>query len=62
MGYATSHDEVVASLSAVALPLSFRGRARAALAAVYLETRLSAEEIATRLRTAVGAITDGLDG
>jgi DNA-binding IclR family transcriptional regulator len=62
VGYATSHDEVVASLSAVALPLPLRGRAPAALAAVYLETSLSAEQIAARLRTAVVAITEGLDG
>lgn len=61
-GYATSHDEVVPNLSAVAVPLALHGRAPAALAAVYLATPRGIPEVAARLGQAADAIRTALGG
>ncbi|MDF2045032.1 ArsR family transcriptional regulator, partial [Microbacterium sp. Kw_RZR3] len=55
-GWATSHDEVVPSLRAVAVPLSVQGRQPAAVAAVYVATALDDATIAARLASAAAAV------
>lgn len=55
-GYASSHDEILAGLSAVAVPIPSRRGARAALAVVYLTSGRPAEELARRLTTAAKVI------
>lgn len=59
-GWATSHDEVVPSLRAVAVPLSVRGREPAAVAAVHVSSDLDEAAIAERLATAATAIREAL--
>ena len=59
-GWATSHDEVVPSLRAVAVPLSIQGRPPSAVAAVHVATDLDAAAIAERLSAAAEAIRSGL--
>ncbi|MBW9094497.1 IclR family transcriptional regulator [Microbacterium jejuense] len=61
-GYATSHDEVIPTLRAVAVPLSVRGRAPAAIAVVFVATTHSDDEIAARLTRSATAIRDALGG
>ncbi|MGC0368110.1 IclR family transcriptional regulator [Microbacterium sp. SLBN-111] len=56
-GWATSHDEVVPSLRAVAVPLSVHGRQPASVAAVYVATDLDDTAIAARLATAADAVS-----
>ena len=48
-GFATSHDEVIPSLRAVAVPLVVRGRGPAAIAVVFVASAHTDEEIAARL-------------
>lgn len=55
-GYATSHDEVIAGLASIAVPLRAHGQPPAALAVVYVSTALDASAIAARLREAAAAI------
>ncbi|UCR88716.1 IclR family transcriptional regulator [Mycetocola spongiae] len=55
-GYATSHDEVIAGLSSIAVPLRIPGSAPAALAVVFAGTPLGDEQIAERLSAAARAI------
>lgn len=59
-GWATSHDEVVPSLRAVAVPLAVQGREPAAVAAVYVATDRDAGAIAARLGAAAEAIRGAL--
>lgn len=59
-GWATSHDEVVPSLRAVAVPLAVQGRPPAALAAVYVSTEVDDPVIAARLASAAESIRLGL--
>ena len=59
-GWATSHDEVVPTLRAVAVPLAVSGRPPAAVAAVHVTTALDDAEIAARLAAAAEEIQDGL--
>ncbi|MGX5771269.1 IclR family transcriptional regulator [Microbacterium trichothecenolyticum] len=61
-GYATSHDEVIPSLRAVAVPLVVRGRGPAAIAVVFVASAHSDDEIATRLTRSAGAIREALGG
>lgn len=61
-GFATSHDEVVPTLRAVAVPLDLRGRTPAAIAVVYVASSWSDAEIAVRLTRSVDAIRSALDG
>ncbi|MFE5409206.1 IclR family transcriptional regulator [Microbacterium sp. NPDC056569] len=61
-GYATSHDEVIPSLRAVAVPLVVRGRGPAAIAVVFVASAHSDEEIAARLIRSASAIREALGG
>ncbi|MCS5733867.1 IclR family transcriptional regulator [Herbiconiux daphne] len=61
-GWAESQNEVIPSLHAVAVPLVLRGRAPAALAAVYLPTGTEAASVAERLARSATAIRDALGG
>lgn len=56
LGYATSHDEVIAGLSAIAVPLRLDGHPPAAVAVVYVATDLSVENIAEQLAAVASAI------
>lgn len=55
-GYATSHDEVIAGLRSVAVPLMLDGHPPASVAVVYVATESSVEDIAARLTSAAAAI------
>lgn len=55
-GYATSHDEVIAGLSSVAVPLTLDGQPAAAIAVVYVASAEPAAVIGTRLALAAVAI------
>jgi DNA-binding IclR family transcriptional regulator len=59
-GFTTSHDEVIAGLTSVAVPLVVPGEAPAALAVVYIGTALSTAEIGARLMAAAAAIAADL--
>lgn len=59
-GWFESHDEVIPSLRAVAVPLDLRGRGPAALAVVYLASRHEPDAIATRLAHSAGVIRAAL--
>lgn len=59
-GWATSHDEVVPTLRAVAVPLAVVGRGPAAVAAVHVATDLGDATIAARLAAAAEAIRAAL--
>jgi DNA-binding IclR family transcriptional regulator len=61
-GFATSHDEVIPSLRAVAVPLSVRGRGPAAIAVVFVASAHSDEEIAGRLTRSAASIREALGG
>lgn len=61
-GFATSHDEVIPSLRAVAVPLTVRGRGPAAIAVVFVATTHTDEEIAARLMRSATAIREALGG
>ncbi len=61
-GYATSHDEVIPSLRAVAVPLLLRGRPPAAVAAVYVASEKAPDRIAERLAGTARAVRDALGG
>ncbi|WP_203580659.1 IclR family transcriptional regulator [Microbacterium hibisci] len=61
-GFATSHDEVIPSLRAVAVPFTVRGRGPAAIAVVFVASSHSDEEIAARLAVSARAIRDALGG
>lgn len=60
--WAESQDEVIPSLHAVAVPLPLRGRAPAAVAAVYLPTGTAAASVAERLAQSAVLIRDALGG
>lgn len=59
-GWAESQNEVIPSLHALAVPLPLRGRAPAALAAVYLPSDLDAAAVAARLSAAATTVTAAL--
>lgn len=61
-GYATSHDEVIPTVQAVAVPLALRGQRPAAIAVVHVSTDIDETEIAARLQRAASDIRDALDG
>ncbi len=56
-GWAESADEVVRSLSAVAVPLDLPGQAPASLAVIHVSLPQEASALAERLRVAAGRIT-----
>lgn len=59
-GYATSHDEVIPSVRAVAVPLQVRGRAPAAIAVVYVASTHDEAAIAARLARSAAVIRESL--
>ncbi|PPF77504.1 ArsR family transcriptional regulator [Subtercola sp. Z020] len=59
-GWATSHDEVVPSLHAVAVPLAVQGRTPAAVAAVHVSTDADDATVAERLKATAAAIRRAL--
>ncbi|MEO6827671.1 MAG: helix-turn-helix domain-containing protein [Microbacteriaceae bacterium] len=59
-GYATSHDEVIAGVSAVAVPLTAIGQAPAALAVVYPSHPTDQDAIGHRLGQAAATILNAL--
>jgi DNA-binding IclR family transcriptional regulator len=61
-GFATSHDEVIPSLRAVAVPVVVRGRGPAAIAVVFVASAHSDDEIAARLARSAAAIREALGG
>lgn len=61
-GYATSADEVIPTVQAVAVPLALRGRAAAAIAVVHVASPDDPEPIARRLERCAAAIRSALDG
>lgn len=61
-GWFESHDEVIPSLRAVAVPLAIRGRGPAAIAVVYLASSHDPAEIAARLKHSAATIKDALGG
>jgi DNA-binding IclR family transcriptional regulator len=61
-GWATSHDEVIPSLRAVAVPLVLRGRPPAAVAVVFVASRFGDDEVAARLSRSAAAIREALAG
>ena len=61
-GYATSHDEVIPTVQAVAVPLALRGQRPAAIAVVHVAANLDDAEIAERLTRSASAIREALDG
>lgn len=61
-GYATSHDEVIPTLRAVAVPLGLRGREPAAIAVVYVASSHDDADIAARLARSATAIREALGG
>lgn len=61
-GFATSHDEVIPTLRAVAVPLALRGREPASLAVVYVASAHGDDEIAARLTRSAAAIREALGG
>lgn len=60
--WAESQDEVIPSLHAVAVPLPLRGRAPAAIAAVYLPSGTAAQSVAHRLGQSAANIRAALGG
>lgn len=61
-GYATSHDEVIPTVQAIAVPLALRGQRPAAIAVVHVATDLDDAEIAARLQRAAASIRESLEG
>ncbi len=61
-GYATSHDEVIPTVQAIAVPLSLRGHRPAALAVVHVASPDDPEAIAARLQRSAQAIRAALEG
>ncbi|MGO4298619.1 IclR family transcriptional regulator [Leifsonia sp. RAF41] len=59
-GYATSHDEVIAGLASIAVPVRAPGQPVAALAVVYVTNDVDAAAIGARLREAAAAIESDL--
>ena len=59
-GFATSQDEVIPTVRAVAVPLSLRGHSAAAIAVVYLGAAPTDEVIAARLQASVATIREAL--
>ncbi|WP_256461022.1 IclR family transcriptional regulator [Agromyces larvae] len=59
-GYATSHDEVIPGLAAVASPVSAPGHPVAAIAVVYVASDRDPAPIGARLRQAAAEITADL--
>lgn len=61
-GWATSHDEVIAGLRSIAVPLALPRGELAAIAVVYLSDPHPDAEIARRLQQVAAAITSAIGG
>ncbi|MEZ3159329.1 helix-turn-helix domain-containing protein [Microbacterium sp. BWT-B31] len=61
-GFATSHDEVIPTVQAVAVPLPLRGHRPAAIAVVHVAGPVDPSSIAERLSRSAAAITEALGG
>ena len=61
-GYALSHDEVIPTVQAVAVPLALRSQRPAALAVVYVGPSHDPEAIAARLDSSAAAIRHAFGG
>ncbi len=61
-GYATSHDEVIPTVRAVAVPLVLRGLRPAALAVVHVASPDEPAVLAARLTRSAAAIREALGG
>lgn len=59
-GYATSHDEVIPTVQAVAVPLCVRGHRPAAIAVVHVSSPVDQTAIAARLTRSATAIREAL--
>ncbi|CAB4904797.1 MAG: helix-turn-helix domain-containing protein [Actinobacteria bacterium] len=55
-GYATSHDEVIAGVTSVAVPLRLAGQMPCAVAAVFVTRNIDLAEVALRLQACVRQI------
>lgn len=55
-GYAASHDEVIAGVSSLAVPVNVPGRRPAALAVVYIRSSQDPAEVAGALKASAGRI------
>lgn len=60
-GYAASHDEVIAGVSSVAVPVRIPGGRPAALAVVYIRAAQNPDEVAAALRAGAGRIEAQLE-
>lgn len=60
-GYATSHDEVIPTVQAVAVPLALRSRRPAAIAVIHVAA-LDPAVLAARLQRSASVIRDALGG
>lgn len=56
LGYATSHDEVIAGVSSIAVPIRIPGSRPAALAVVYIRATQDQDEISAALMASAGRI------
>jgi DNA-binding IclR family transcriptional regulator len=56
-GFATSHDEVIAGVSSVAVPLRMPGQSPATIAAVFVTGAADIETVATRLGIAAARLS-----
>jgi len=61
-GWATSHDEVIAGLRSIAVPLTLPKGERAAIAVVYLSDPHPDADIAARLTRVASAIRSAIGG
>lgn len=61
-GFATSHDEVLPSVHAVAVPLALRARPPAALAVVHVAGAAEPSAVARRLERSAATIREALGG
>lgn len=61
-GYATSHDEVIPTVQAVAVPLALRGRSPAAIAVLHVGAAIDQAVLAARLQRSASVIRAALGG
>lgn len=56
VGYAVSHDEVIPTVKAIAVPLALRGERPAAISVIYVGPDADAAAVGARLRASVDAV------
>lgn len=62
VGYATSHDEVIPTVQAVAVPLAVHGQRPAAIAVVHVASPADPATLAARLQRSANAIRSAFGG